>query len=897
MRSRLMPIVATLGGGLLLLLLVAVASAEETAADDGSLFTPEQLNFFETKIRPVLVKECYGCHSDKAGNVRGGLRLDTRALIHVGGDSGPAIVDGEPDESLILSAMRHEDFRMPPNRKLPPHVIADFQAWIEMGAPDPRERRVEPIQSTVTDEDIAAAQQNFWAYQPLRQPPIPTPQNNDWAISDIDRFVLCELESHELPPAADADSHQVLRRLTFDLIGLPPTPEQIEYFESAWKQDPESAIAMVVDRLLASPQFGERWGRHWLDVVRYAESTGREVNMSYPHAWRYRDYVIDAFNADKPFNQFAIEQIAGDLLPAKSDQAKTDNLIATTFLAIGPKNVNEQNRVQFAADLIDEQLDATTRAFLGTSVTCARCHDHKFDAIRQADYYAMAGMFSNMTTYFGAPPSDYGPVRQIQVQRTSSLLPLPVHDSRDNKAKYTSAEIESMEEEITELRQELTELRRQRRSGGDQANIQRTFIRNSNRMAELSAKLGSVGDAGVPISFCMGVEQRWRAKDLPILIRGEIDQPGEIVPRGLPGVFATTKFSIPAGASGRRELAEWIGSADNPLTARVMANRIWLHLLGEGIVRSPENFGVTGDAPTHPALLDHLADQFVESNWSVKTLVKAIVTSRVYRMNSTFSPAAHEADPNNRLLWRANPRRLDAEALRDAMLAVSGDLDEERPHASLVHTAGYTRIRDGVLAGSREDIREMVASAMRAQRSQGAAPGGGRGLNRFRGGMMGGKFRQRESMSTALRSVSRQLEMEDARFRSVYLPIVRDELPRSLEAFDFADPNAITGIRESSNTPNQALYMMNNPFVLQQAETLAKRVAKRHDSLGDQIDFAFRLCYGRSPTVDERNASGRFLRQFPSSNSYRRGTGEDSSLAMTSFCQALLASAEFRLLD
>ena len=282
--------------------------------------TPDELKFFETNIRPVLVKECYGCHSNNSGNVRGGLRLDTKELTHIGGSSGPAIVPGDLDESLLYNAIIHQDFVMPPKRKLPDNVIEDFRKWIEMGAPDPRETDVAEIQTTITEEDIEAARENFWAYKkPVLNPP-PAVENGEWPRTDIDRFILSELERSELQPTEDAEAFKVLRRLCFDLVGLPPTPEQIEYFTAQWKENPDRAVELVVDRLLAKTQFGERWGRHWLDVARYAESTGREINVTYPHAWRYRDYVIDSFNADKPFDQFLTEQLAGDELDPDNRQ-------------------------------------------------------------------------------------------------------------------------------------------------------------------------------------------------------------------------------------------------------------------------------------------------------------------------------------------------------------------------------------------------------------------------------------------------------------------------------------------------------------------------------------------------------------------------------------------------
>lgn len=323
--------------------------------------------------------------------------MDARELTRIGGSTGPAVVPGILEESWLYNAITHQDFDMPPKRKLPRNIINDFRKWIEMGAPDPRQTDVAEIKSSISKVDVERARESFWAYRKPTKPQPPAIDDAAWPRTDIDRFVLAKLEQAELQPASDAEAYKVLRRLCFDLIGLPPTPEQVDDFTKQWKTDPDQAIEFVVDRLLKKKQFGERWGRHWLDLVRYAESTGHEYNYTYPHAWRYRDYVIDSFNADKPFDRFVQEQIAGDLLPVKSDEQWAENLIATTFLAIGPKNVNERNRAQFEADLIDEQIDATTRVFLGQSVACARRHDHKFDAIPQTDYYALAGVFRNAT--------------------------------------------------------------------------------------------------------------------------------------------------------------------------------------------------------------------------------------------------------------------------------------------------------------------------------------------------------------------------------------------------------------------------------------------------------------------------------------------------------------------
>ncbi len=900
--------------------------------------TPDQLKFFETKIRPVLIKECYGCHSNQSGNVRGGLRLDTKELMLIGGSSGPAIVPGDLEESLLFNAIVHEDFVMPPKRKLSDAVIKDFRDWIEMGAPDPRVNKITKIQSSITSEDIDHARETFWAYQPPEKQVPPTVDNTDWPITTIDHFILAELEQAGLEPAKDAESYKVLRRLCFDLVGLPPTPAQIEYFGSRWKSSPEQAIAHVVDSLLQREQFGERWGRHWLDVARFAESTGREVNQTYPHAWRYRDYVIDSFNADKPFDQFVWEQVAGDLLPAKTDEIWSSNLVATTFLAMGPKNVNERNRVQFAADQVDEQIDATTRVFLGTSVACARCHDHKFDAIPQTDYYALAGIFANSKTYWGAPPSEYGTFNTAQTKRTSSLLLLPIDDPNPFDPRYTSAELSDLRSEIQSTMESAAESRRDRAAGRiEPQQAIRDRLRTANQLSAMSVKLAVVDENGNPHSYCMGVQERENPVDVRLLVRGEIDQPAQTVPRGFPQVLCSEPVSIAGGSSGRLDFAKWLGSPDNPLTARVMVNRIWQHMIGQGIVSSTENFGVTGQAPSHPALLDHLAVEFMESGWSVKSLIRQIATSRVYRMSTSYDAHHHEYDPENALVWRANPRRLDAEAIRDAMLSISGEMDLERPRGSEVAKAGYLRVRDGTLGDPRATARQVADLARKnvmesmQQRGRSAVGGTGsransgsnsrltdlrnrarqksgtfgqqnnaRSKSRFgglngRNNLPGDRSGQQAMIEAAVRKASSLvgsgLDMEQARYRSVYLPIVRDEVPRSLDVFDFADSNTVTGVRESSNTANQALYMMNNPFVIRQSQGFAKRIQQDSKGSANEIELMFLLAYGRPLTSGERAATAALVRSYSGAG---RSLSE-STLAV--LCQSLFASAEFRYID
>lgn len=815
--------------------------------------TPEETAFFESKIRPVLTKECFGCHSDRTGKMKGGLRLDTRDLMLMGGDTGPAIVPGKPEESLLFTSMIHEDLVMPPKRTISRKVIEDFREWIEMGAPDPRRTAAAVVQSTVSPVDVERARKSFWAYRPVEKVQPPAVEHAQWPKTDIDRFVLAKLEQAELQPARDDEPHRVLRRLSFDLLGLPPTLEQIDYFVRLWEKDPDTAIAKVVDNYLERPQFGERWGRHWLDVARYAESTGFAVNITYPHAWRYRDYVIDAFNADKPFNEFIEEQIAGDLLPARNDETWAEQLVATTFLAIGPKNINEMNSAQFRADLIDEQVDATSRVFLGMSLACARCHDHKFDAIPQSDYYAMAGFFSSTDSFYGSQFPSTNPM----VQQDSGILRYPLDEPGPQKA-YSADELEDLKANIDAIR---TELRENRGNGASYSGIQKMIY-----VGQLENELKGLDGSGKPISYCMGVQCSDSPADATLLNNGEVDQPGDVIPRGFPSALSAGAPDIDGKTSGRLDLARWIAHDRNPLTARVMVNRIWQHLLGQGIVASANDFGVTGQPPSHPELLDFLADRFVESGWSVKTLIREITTSRVYRMRSDMDEEAFAFDSTNSLLWRAHPRRLEAEAIRDNMLAVSGQLDFERPQGSEVAQAGFVRIRNGVL----EELSLGI--------------GGMTGSGRMGMGGKGGKGGPRQSAtSSTTPSASNRLDMIDDTFRSVYLPQVRNEAPRSLDVFDAADSSAIIGTREISDTADQALYLLNNPFVLTQSAAFAARLEADATTQSEQVRKAFLLAYGRPPYPQENRAALTLLQGFKKS---------ESPLAL--LCQSLFASAEFR---
>ncbi len=798
-------------GGVALAGWVAPADA---AAQPEARATAEQIAFFEKNIRPVLVRECYTCHATTAEKIRGGLTLDTRDGIRKGGDTGPAIVPGDVKNSLLLKAIKQtDDLKMPPKKKLGDDVIAAFEKWVAMGAPDPRGG---PTRVAKGEIDIEAGRQ-FWSFRPPKRSPPPAVKDAAWPRSDIDRFLLAALEAKGLRPVADADPRALIRRLSFDLVGLPPAPEAVEAFVKEHAAGAQSAIEKAADRLLAAPQFGERWGRHWLDVARYGESSGRSANFAYPHAWRYRDYVIAAFNKDKPYDQFVREQLAGDLLRAADDAERAEFLVATGFLAIGPKTHEERSRPQFQMDLADEQIDATFQAFQGLTVACARCHDHKFDPIPQKDYYALAGIFRSTETC-------YGTLRLLQSNHPSAMLTLPSGAGVTMPLEPLSSDRRAaVEKQIQDLRDRSSNL-----TGRDNF-IRRIFL--GNRISVLRSQLALYDSDGTPRPLAMGVREGRFGQDSRAYNRGELDQPGETVRRGFPQVLTTKQPTIRRG-SGRRELADWIASKDNPLTARVMANRVWLHLIGRGLVPTPDNFGASGLPASHPELLDHLALNFVENGWSVKKLIRTIVLSRAYRLSSQFDGKSFEADPDNVLAWRVPKRRLEAEALRDTMLALGGRLDLAPPKGSSVQRGGEGNVSF-----------------------------------RFRGRGPGGDPAAADT------------------HRTVYLSIVRDGLPEVLTLFDFPDPSLIIGERATTTVPAQSLYLMNNPFVLRQAEAMADRLLASEGDDGARLKRAYSLCYSRPPSAKELENGQRFIEGYGRRQS-RRST-------WAALCQALFASAEF----
>ena len=880
-------------------------AAPDSAAPDSAEPHGKGVIFFESKVRPILAKHCYKCHSEQAAKLKGGLLLDSKAGWEMGGDSGDAIIPGDVDGSLLIEAVRYEDsdMQMPPKYRLGENEVRILENWIRMGAPDPRSGdEISLPKSSINIEEG----RKFWSFQPLATTGAPPTRNQDWAKHDLDRFVLSGLEANGLTLPAPADRATLIRRMTLDLAGLPPTPSEIDAFVN----DPAAedvALAKVVDRLLASPQFGERWGRHWLDIVRYAESVGRTRNYPFPYAWRYRDYVIKSFNEDKPYDRFVTEQLAGDLLPSNSREEKNELHVATGFLALGSQDLNENDRNQYLMDVVDEQIDVTGRALMALTTGCARCHDHKFDPIPTADYYALAGVFRSSDMLNGFTNKRGGNSARSNPEL---LVKLDTGGAKGEVAKKRNEEAEDAGEQrdresnlkkrirlaqkkVEGLVQELKaaneaarskaknqaklksrasagraliarksgapdeldpEARRevQREIGATRAQIKEL----SGQLAKLKQKTKGKGKGAIPNydgPLAMGVREANQPKNCRINIRGEASNLGSEVPRGFLQVISIDGLekNIPQNASGRRELAQWITSPKNPLTARVMVNRIWHHLFGRGIVRTVDNFGETGERPTHPALLDHLASRFIENKWSVKKTIREIVLSSTYRMSSAHDEQNYAKDPGNNHYWRMNVRRLEVEAIRDAMLAAGGNLDLEPQNGS--------------------EVANMKAGAVIASNNT-------RGLAGYKSNK-----------------------------RSVYLPVIRNNIPEVMENFDFAEPSSVTGRRDVTTVSTQALFMMNGPFVIQQSRALATLLLedKGLSSDEDRVAAAYQRTLGREPSGEETKRALAFVHggaaqdnadaaQKQPAKPSANAEGKTDTSAWALLAQALMAGAEFR---
>lgn len=955
------------------------------------------IEFFENKIRPVLVEHCYDCHSGEPDPEMASFVLDTREGIQLGGDSGKAVVPGNLKQSLILQALEHdpEFYAMPPDEKLPAQVIADFRKWIQIGAPDPRKGKANHSpQKKKTELAIDfAKEREFWSFRPLKNPTTPEVQNKTWSANAIDRFILAKQEQAGLTAVPQADRRTLARRVYFDLTGLPPSAESLQEFLD--DQSPQ-AYEHLIDRLLAAPQFGETWGRHWLDLARYADSNGLDINLTFYNAWRYRDYVIQAFNEDKPYDQFIREQIAGDLLPYENDEEQTRNIVATGFLVMGAKMLSERDKEKLRMDVVDEQIDVTGRAFMGMTLGCARCHDHKFDPIPMTDYYALAGIFRSTETVHG---------NRLNNQFVSGWMtrPLPIKPEHAAALKKHAADLKTLEDQLKadsdqlkQLNGDTSQQKRLKKMAGivvDDAQAvkmgewkESVFSKNylgvgyvhdmneqqgkktirftpdlpaagkyevrfafpgSNGRADrvpvmihslqgaktivvdqtkpgpidgvftslgsfefAAGKAGAVevsnkGTSGYVVVDAMqfipqfklpkqdavlvakkptaSLEQDTRVAKIKVLEasiktltaqiktlkanappaapmalavgeqpdpsdyriarRGNIHQLGDKVDRGFLTIASIPEPpTVSPRQSGRLELANWLSQPHNPLTSRVIVNRVWKHLFGNGLVRSVDNFGHLGEQPTHPELLDYLAQQFVKEGWSIKTLIHEIMLSKTYRMSSEFRSAQYEQDPENHFLWRMNRRRLSAESIRDAVLSISGQLDLEQGGSSVAHYP-----------------------------EQAISP-----------------------------NKNKKLEQNPSEFRrSVYLPIVRGNVPASLTVFDFPAPEMLVGNRPVTTVPAQALFMMNSPFVVAQAQATAERILKesKQDDR-EKVSQLYLACLGREANATEQAEALKYIDSLMSANSNESSNKAEVRLqAWASYCQILFASTEFRFLN
>ncbi len=734
--------------------LLAAAAAFGAAAPQP---TKAQLDFFENRIRPVLARDCYKCHSTTGEKVKGGLMLDSREAMLKGGDSGPAIVPGDPGKSLLIKAIRYTDpdLQMPPkDKKLSDQQIADFESWVKMGAPDPRA-------ATTAQKNWKDPNLKHWAWQPVKRQEPPAVKNTSWGRTPVDRFIVAKLEEKGITPNQPAEKEVLLRRAYFDLIGLPPTPAQVLDFIT---DTSPTAFEKVIDQLLASPHYGERWGRHWLDTARYADTKGEvkrnREDVHYPYAWTYRDYVIRSFNEDKPYNIFVAEQLAADKLTTSSQNKS--NLAALGFLTIGERFQGMPN------DIINDRIDVVTKGFLGITVTCARCHDHKFDPVSQKDYYSLHGIFSSC--------------REPEMETIIEPFNANATAYKDYYEKRTAL---NREEKQIETKFQEARKKRDREAIRD---LQKEMRLNATKISQLE-----MTHPGAP-ARAMVLEDLSKPRNSPVFIRGEAQNRGEIVPRRFLEVLSGPARPEFKNGSGRLELAAAITSKNNPITARVMVNRVWQHHFGDGFVPTPDDLGTMSEPPSHPELLDWLAARFMDDGWSMKKLHKLIMSSAVYQQSSSGNPRYAQIDPGNRLLWRANIRRIEFEPLRDSLLAIGGTLDER-------------------MYGKPVELHKEPYS------------------NR----------------------------------RSIYGYIDRQNPADTLVNFDFANPDMTNGKRHETTVPQQALFFMNNPLVIESA----KRLVSQSEFSGlatdeERVQFLYRRIFQRAPRAEEIALGLEFVSQEPS---------------------------------
>ena len=732
-------------------------------------------DLFETKIRPALVQHCYECHSQESKKIKGGLRLDSMEALVRGGDSGPAINTDNPSESLLISALNQLQFEMPPSGKLDDSIIRSFEQWVKIGAPAPASFQEN---DAGLKPDLLA--EDHWAFDPPMEVVPPSVSGSAWIKNPIDQFILRRMEDEGLQPSSRAASTQLIRRSTFDVTGLPPKDSEIASIEPSLSQ---GQYIRRIDQLLASPRFGERWGRAWLDLARYADTNGVDENYNFLHAWRYRDYVVRSINQDKPYDRFLIEQIAGDLLPeGRTLQEQVDQITATGFLTLGPKMLAEQDKDKLLIDIVDEQIDVLAKTAMGLTIACARCHDHKFDPISTEDYYALGGIFASTSTMANTNHVSYW---------TETVLPYPSNARIQTKH---AEEIQRHTEIIEQLEAEID---------SDE---------KTKKLKQLNAKLKELKKKGANLPKAMAVVDG-TARDIPVHIRGShLNLTKTLVARGFPKKVSDKMQSTgnPEKSSGRLELGKWLTARDHPLTARVIVNRIWQGYFGIGLVSTPSNFGVRGDAPSHPLLLDWLSNELLDHHWSLKHIHRLILTSATYQQSSHSVQSNANIDPENRFFWRQNQKRLSAESIRDAILYV----------------------------GNLLNLR------------------------------MGGKIEEADKNETYYRGNGTEFESNR---RALYLPVIRGRGYEMFNTFDYSDSGTHLAQRTTTIVPHQALFMLNSPLVKNASENLATQIlASSENGEIDLIEPLYLQLFSRLPTATEKSQALDYLDKLQNLSSTSR---------------------------
>ncbi len=802
-------------------------------------FSAADVSFFEKEVLPVLKANCFKCHG-AAEKVRGGLRLTSRDLLLRGGDSGPAVSLEKPAESRLLRAVNWKDgLEMPPKGKLPASEVAALTRWVESGVPwTPGTAEVAPVAKHAEGGKVTPESRNYWAYKPVRRPEMPAVKDGSWVRNPVDAFVLAKLEAKGLAPAPPSGRVALARRVFFDLTGLPPTPEEVDAFVADPAPD---AYERLVDRLLASPHYGEKWGRHWLDVVRYAETNGYERDGDKPFAWRYRDYVIQSFNNDKPFDRFVREQLAGDEMPGYN----RDAVIATGYYRLGLWDDEPADPLQARFDDLDDVVATTAQAFLGMTMNCARCHDHKIDPIPQADYYRLLAFVQDVPRYSNdrgeratviltdiSPPEVRATYEEAEKRREARLADLraKMHRVEDTGIRRMPEEEQRAAEgpdRPAVIRRKLKYFLSPEESFG--------YDKLKSRREALEKRPEPPRELALALNHCPA-----DPGPTHVLVRGNPHAPGAEVKPAFPLVLggATPVFARAAATSGRRTaLADWIASPENPLTARVFVNRLWQHHFGRGIVSTPNDFGKFGTGPSHPELLDWLASEFVAGGWRVKHMHRLILLSNAYRQSARASAEALRLDPANVLFGRFPMRRLTAEEVRDSALAVAGTLNPKMGGPSVCPP-----IPKEVLAGQ-------------------SMPGSGWPVS---------------------------APDESAR-RSVYVHAKRSLLVPVLAVHDQADTDVSCPVRFTTTVPTQALGMLNGAFMNGQAAALAARLRRElPDDLAGQVRRAIRLTTGRVPHAGEVERDVAFVRSLT-----RQGAAD----ALKQYCLLALNTNEFIYLD